>query len=91
MNDIPIGVDDTDHIAFFCPECRDINGINSPMFVTKVYTNRMVVNTRTGAKDKCTWIHLKCPTCNDAGQRKFYWKGEDEENCRHRTDEWTSI
>jgi predicted RNA-binding Zn-ribbon protein involved in translation (DUF1610 family) len=52
VHGIQIGVDDTDHIAFFCPKC------GSAMAVRKVQTRRkMLVNTRTGKTDNCTYVY----------------------------------
>jgi hypothetical protein len=79
MNNIPIGVDETDHAAFFCPAC-DVH-----MIVTDVKTQNVVVNTGTGEHDNCTWIRLQCPKCSHCGQRKFYWH-EISDTIRFRTD-----
>ena len=78
--DIQLGVDDTDHVAFFCPQCEAV------MKVTKVQTEKVLVNTASGKHDKCTWIHCACPTHGNVGWRKFYWTVEDGEYCKHRTD-----
>jgi hypothetical protein len=77
---IQVGVDGTDHMAFFCPKCR------SPMAVRKVQTRRkMVVNTKTGETDNCTYVYLQCKSCKTVGgQRKFYWN-DDGSYCKDRT------
>ena len=82
--DIQLGVDDTDHVAFFCPQCKSV------MKVTKVQTQRVLVNTNTGKHDKCTWIHCSCPTHGNVGWRKFYWTVEDGQYCDDRTDAQSS-
>ena len=85
MNDIPVGVDSTDHLEFFCPACRDQDRIDQPMDIVRVETKRIIVNTETGTRDKCTWIHLQCPLCKDTGQRKSYWTCADGQDLE-RTD-----
>lgn len=81
MNGIQIGVDSTDHVAFFCPTC------NSAMRVEGVDTKNVIVNSKTKAKDKCTFIWLRCKKCKDmTGARKFYWTIETGEYCEDRTD-----
>ena len=77
--DIQLGVDNTDHLAFFCPHCKAV------MKVTKVQTERAIVNTRAGKHDKCTWIHCACPKHGNVGWRKFYWTVEDGQYCDART------
>ena len=89
MTDIIIGIDDTDHIAFFCPACQHQERVVAPMKAVKVQTQTVVVDARIPHKpkhDKCTWIHLKCGTCGLTGFRKFYWTCEDGEYCTDRTD-----
>ncbi len=76
---IQIGIDDTDHIAFFCGQCKSV------MKVTKTETHKVCVNTTTGKHDKCTWIHCQCPTHGNVGWRKFYWTVENGGYCRHKT------
>jgi uncharacterized radical SAM superfamily Fe-S cluster-containing enzyme len=71
MSNIRVGVDTTDHLAFFCPEC------NAVMFIRDVTTKYMVVNTATGEKDRCTWIECLCPEHGYMGNRKFYWSETD--------------
>ena len=84
--DIPIGVDQTDHVAFFCPDC------DGAMLVTKVLTEDVVVDSVLGTYDKCTWIQLHCPACKtDKGHRKFYWKTEDGVYCTERTDSYRHL
>ena len=77
---IPLGVDDTDHIVFNCPEC------NSPLEVTKVTTIKVGISMDCKEEDKCTWIRLACLKCKIIGQRKFYWTSEDGRFCRHTTN-----
>jgi hypothetical protein len=80
MSGVPIGVDETDHIAFFCPQCDRV------LTVTSVVTKRVLVNANTGNKDKCTWVRLHCSSCRVGDQRKFYWTTERGEYCDERTD-----
>jgi hypothetical protein len=81
---IPIqaGVDDTDHIAFFCGECGSV------LKVEKVHTDKVVVRVSPRTEDKCTWVHCVCPKHGRIGWRKFYWTCDDggHEYDRHRTD-----
>lgn len=79
--DIPIGVDDTDHIAFFCPYC------DKALTITRVLTQNVIVRTPPDKYDKCTWIYTRCKPCRiDTGFRKFYWTVEDGQFCTNRTD-----
>lgn len=71
---IVIGVDDTDHIAFFCPYCK------STLKIIRVTTKNVIIDFEHN-KDNCTWINLKCPNCKRVGHRKFYWKVEDGRFC----------
>lgn len=77
---IHCGVDDTDHLAFFCDGCR------SMLNVERVETRR--VQVAPGKTDSCTWVYLVCPKHGKMGWRKFYWKADHEvENHYHyRTD-----
>ena len=79
MPDIQIGVDNTDHIAFFCRTCGEA------MKVTMVKTVRMLVNSNTGKMDKCTWIQCTCRVHGGQGHRKFYWTTEDGFYCDDKT------
>jgi hypothetical protein len=76
---VAIGVDDTDHVAFFCPECKGV------MTVTNVDTNGVL--RKVPAANACTNVYLKCTKCGNKDWRKFYWLAETGENCTHRTDE----
>lgn len=58
-----IGVDDTDHVAFFCEVC------GSEMEVSDVETVRKV----GGTGSSCTLIQLACKKGHTA-VRKFYWR-----------------
>ncbi len=83
LDAIQIGVDTTDHMAFYCPDC------NKTMRVTGVKTERVIVDVRNPTKpkyDKCTWVYLECSKCGGAAQRKFYWTVEDGRHCTDRTD-----
>lgn len=77
-NGIVIGVDDTDHVAFYCPDC------DVAMKVFRVFTQRINVSDK-GDKDKCTWVYLRCRNCKGEGQRKFYWTIEDGMYCDDKT------
>jgi hypothetical protein len=72
---IRIGVDSTDHIAFFCPRCL------IAMKVEKVSTEKVLVNAKTKKYDKCTWIHCECIHHGKMGWRKFYWTVETGDQC----------
>jgi uncharacterized protein with PIN domain len=75
---IEVGVDDTDHMVFFCPKCS-----NELMKVKSVYTKK--------EPDKCTIISLICPVCKTTGMRKFYWVGklsEQEYKRTHKKKKW---
>ena len=74
LSNIQIGIDDTDHICFFCPEC------NFPLKVSEVKTDKNKIT-----KEKCTWIILACHNCKRIGQRKFYWTTETGKFCIQRT------
>lgn len=78
VSNIPLGVDETDHFAFWCPHC-DASGITTAMHATNVVTKKV-------QRDKCTWIYLQCPVCGSTGQRKTYWTEADEGYCGSRTD-----
>jgi hypothetical protein len=69
---IQISVDNTDHIEFFCPECR------ASLDVTEVKTRIVLVSVHGGIKifDTCTYIECSCPKHGRVGFRKFYWKHE---------------
>ena len=59
---IQIGIDGTDHLGFFCPNCDHVMEIKS-------------VNTSYHVSgDKCTYIWCMCLKCHYKGVRKFYWK-----------------
>jgi len=77
---IQVGVDQSDHMAFFCPKCGSV------MVVRNVRTRRkMLVNTRTGETDNCTYVYLQCNSCKTiGGKRKFYWN-DDGTYCDDRT------
>lgn len=77
---VRVGTDSTDHLSFFC----DCNG---SMKVEKVFTNQMVVNTKTSQKDCCTWISCKCKKCGKKGYRKFYWTSDNGEYCTSLTED----
>jgi hypothetical protein len=79
-SDVQIGVDCTDHVAFFCPNC------DSLMNVVGVRTKSVLVNALTSANDKCTWVYLRCRKCRTSAQRKFYWTVTDLTGIDHRTD-----
>lgn len=83
MTDIPIGVDGTDHMAFFCPVCKHQSGVDDIMAITKVETKK--VKGGRWKDEKCTWIHLQCGTCESIGHRKIYWIDSDFK-CVSRTD-----
>lgn len=74
-----LGVDSTDHIAFFCKRCR------KTMRVIEIVTRKAVYSSDFG-KDNCTWIYLVCDKCEVLQQRKFYWKSEDGRFCLNITD-----
>ena len=81
---IHLGVDDTDHISFFCPKC------NKPMEIIEVVSKKMQIDME-GTKDYCTWIYLVCNKCKELGQRKFYWNNKLHDYrgafyCGQRTD-----
>jgi len=80
LDDIKIGVDFTDHIAFICPDCGSV------LKVEKVFTIKVNV-TEDGLRDRCTYIKLSCNNCGGFGQRKFYWKTEDGKFCNKLTGE----
>jgi len=75
LSDIQIGIDDTDHITFFCPKC------SKAMKVLEVFSKKIVIDLEKN-KDNCTWILLVCKECKRIGQRKFYWESEDGRFCR---------
>ena len=81
---IQLGIDDTDHVGFFCPRCK------AGMKVTKVQTEKVLVDANTGKHDKCTWIHCACPTHGNVGWRKFYWTVGHSDYYRYRTDSESS-
>lgn len=60
--------DGTDHIAFFCGTCETMCD------VTKLQTEKVLVQTSPPKFDKCTWVYLKCPQHGNQGWRKFYHK-----------------
>lgn len=72
-----IGVDDTDHVAFICPQCSQV------MKVTSVQTSGVLRGVPT--QNACTHIYLKCP-CGHDHWRKFYWISMTAKYCTHRTD-----
>lgn len=74
---IPIGVDDTDHIAFFCPNCGKAMTVSS-------------VGASGPPHNQCTHIFLRC-ACGTRGQRKFYHTTDDGKYCTHRTDGETAM
>ena len=80
MFNIQIGIDDTDHICFFCPKCKN------PLEVIEVLSKRIVIDFEEN-KDNCTWIYLVCHNCKLLGKRKFYWKIEDGRFCWQKTFE----
>lgn len=81
IHNVPVGVDTTDHIAFFCPICNNV------MVIKDINTVEMIPHPQTKALDKCTWIYFYCPQCQEnKGHRKFYWTTENGENCTQRTD-----
>jgi len=73
FHNIQVGIDGTDHIVFFCPECKGV------LQITKVKTYRNIY---------CTHIILYCKKCKKMGQRKFYWydNGTVARFCVQRTD-----
>lgn len=73
--DIPCGVDDSDHLVFFCPVC-DVT-----MEVQRATTSEMP----SLKQRKVTRFMLRCPNCRGTGCRKIYWK-EAGGYCTHRTD-----
>jgi len=76
--DIEVGVDDTNHMIFFCPKCS-----NELMRVKSIYTAK--------EPDKCTTIRLICPVCKTTGMRKFYWVGKLSERKykgTHKKKKW---
>lgn len=79
---IRAGVDDTDHICFFCKEC------NQRLTVKKVLTRRIQDKTKSR---KCTWIYMSCDDHGEVGWLKFYWDGSGHEWCRHRTHKTPKI
>ena len=74
---IILGVDDTDHVAFICPDC------GKTMKVTSVQTFGVLRGVPT--KNACTHVYVKC-VCGHDHWRKFYWIAETGEHCTHRTD-----
>jgi len=80
LYDIQLGVDGTDHVAFFCPDC------NRVMKVIEVISRNIAVTTDGKTKDNCTWIYLVCDNCKRLGQRKFYWSEETGEYCWQKTN-----
>ena len=62
--------DSTDHVAFFCSQC------DAMCSVTKLQTEKVIVNTDPLKFDKCTWLHFSCPKHGDQGFRKFYHKAD---------------
>lgn len=68
ISNVPVGVDETDHMGFFCPKC-DVT-----MIVTGVETQHLVMKEKDlSSRDNCTWVRLRCPKCAEQGKRKFYW------------------
>lgn len=76
--DIHIGIDDTDHMAFFC-RC------NKAMRVERVKTDKVTVDFKRKKTDNCTWVYLRCE-CGNIGWRKFYWL-DDGQFCVFRTQQ----
>ena len=74
---VAIGVDDSDHMAFLCPQCRAV------MKVTSVQTTGVLRNIPT--QPAVTHVYLQCK-CGQADWRKFYWLAETGKYCTHRTD-----
>ena len=71
---IAVGVDDTDHMVFFCPEC------DKPLRVLNLF------KTISLSGEHCTNIQLAC-ACGFKGQRKFYWSDPGTDYSQiHRTD-----
>ncbi len=79
VSNVVIGVDSTDHIAFFCPRCK------KTMNVAQCFTKKIVVTMDGNKKDYCTWISLICDDCKVHSQRKFYWMVEDGRYCSQLT------
>lgn len=80
LSNIQLGVDDTDHICFFCPKCKQ------PLEIIAVETMNNFYDGKT--RENCTWIYMVCHNCKILGQRKFYWKSEDGRYCWQKT--WKS-
>ena len=81
MHNIQIGIDSTDHIAFFCPECKNV------MDIDNVVTSEVEIDSATKETDNCTWIYLHCSQCNAEGKRKMYWTeslDRASRNCKNR-------
>jgi len=72
VSNIQVGIDDTDHIVFYCPKCKETMTIQS-------------VNTEKDPSDNCTMVYLECKKCNIEGKRKFYWKTDDGKFCHQKT------
>ena len=60
---IIIGVDDTDHFTFFCPECESI---------MRIY------NTMEHEGSGVVVLSAKCLKCKSEGQRKIYRYGDEK-------------
>ena len=76
---IEVGIDDTDHIGFFC-DC----GYQAD--VTRVRTEKVIVKTGPPREmGQCTWINCRCPKHGDIGWRKFYWAVDTDDYFPFRT------
>lgn len=60
VGNIGASVDATDHIDFWCPQCK------GPMWIESVKTSGR-------GDDKVTRIVVACDACGIEGQRKGYW------------------
>ena len=79
-DNVQIGIDDTDHISFFCNEC------NKVMKVFDCYNRNYFKKIESKSeKDKVTYIKLFCLNCKKVGYRKFYWTLEDGKFCWQKT------
>lgn len=71
--------DDTDHIAFQCPECRQLCTIDS------VKTEFICVDYDENRYDNCTYIDAICECHNKRPHmvRKFYWTSGELSDFHH--------
>lgn len=64
MNHPIVTSDSTDHIDFYCGQCR------KTLLVAEVLTRPVKYEK---GEYICTFIKLNCPACGPQGHRKFYW------------------